>query len=199
VTKGGLGIGILLIVAIPVVWLSWNGRSTSSQDLLEGAAPLPDQLPLDVGQSEQNDLDRLSQITERYCRKTGNQVVTIFGSVPSSGTSFISIDYGLFNRLSDDGVAVLLAQDHLQKHLIKSEINTPSNPPPDPLRLRRTMLEVDEQVGRQMAKAGFRKEGFKEWLDCSANWRMGEGTASLSSDLRESAFLRGYESVSTQP
>lgn len=193
------GIFVLIIGTIPTIWLLWNGRSSSDHDLQGESIPPPGIIPIVVGQSEQNDIDRLARITERYCRAAGSRVVAIFGSASSSNALFVSIDYGIFNRLSDDGVAVLLAQAFLYKNVMASEINTLGNLPPDPLRLRRQVLDIDEQVGHQMAKGGFRTEGFKEWLECMANEIPEKGFESVSSNLREPAFLRGYESVSKQP
>jgi hypothetical protein len=196
--KRGFRFGVLFVAAIPVMWWSLIAGSDSTGNVSDGLNATADQPVIEaIILSEENDIDRLTRISERYSRISGNQIAAIFGSSPSSGTPFVSVDYGIFNRLSDDGVAVYIAEAFLRRNMNSTESN-PSPRVANPSSSRQSILENDEQVGRLMAKAGYRKEGFKEWLDTSSNLMTDSIVASLPSNLRESAFLRGYESVSTQ-
>ena len=138
-----------------------------------------------------NDMDRLNQLSERIkrvCRKT----CTVTLGVESSSTtgSVISIDYGLFDRLSDDGAAVLIAEAIVatkSKPVLSSQTEMQAD-------TARSVLQTDEAVGRYVARAGFVQEGFIEWLEARKSSAADLQHNSVPDKARVTAFMQGYSS-----
>ncbi len=143
-----------------------------------------------------NDLDRLEELTTRingaYRR---SYVVTLGAGDTATVGGLITVDYALFDRLSDDGAAVLIAES----------ITAGSSQPPQPSQastqaqsrgnIVRAILQADESVGRHIARAGFDPTGFTEWLEAKENAGVNLQQNSVPEKMRIAAFMRGYLSV----
>lgn len=146
------------------------------------AEPTPDRVEY------ANDLDRLDQLTDRInraCRGSHIVVLGAGGSAVSGGP--VSVDYALFDRLSDDGAAVLVAEAIADRSKSPSQMQTQAD-------VRRTVLEADETVGRYTARAGFGSAGFAEWLDAKEPLAAGMQQSGVPDEMRIAAFMRGYSS-----
>ena len=139
-----------------------------------------------------NDIDRLNQITERINRACRKGHVVVLGGAGIAGSDITSVDYALFDKLSDDGAAVLIAQ------AITEDKSQPSpqmqNPAPGVTisNSGRDVLQRDEIVGSYIARAGFSSGGFAEWLWANKLLTSGPQQIVVSSEARISAFMRGY-------
>lgn len=134
-----------------------------------------------------NDLDRLNQLSDRInsvCR--GSFVVVLGGDNSSSSGGSISVDYGLLDRLSDDGVAVLIAE-------AMTASNTKSIPSAQQsqVNITKEVLQADETVGRYIARAGFNSGGFAEWLEAQSI-SVVNPQDNIPEQTRISAFMRGF-------
>lgn len=135
-----------------------------------------------------NDLDRLGLLTERLnraCRKSYVVVLGVEGSVEGGGP--VSVDYALFDKLSDDGAAVLIAEAIAAR-------SRPSSQAPVQTDVSRVTLQADESVGRYIAGAGFSPDGFTEWLRAKDVSAVGPEQNSVPDEMRIAAFMRGYSS-----
>jgi len=138
--------------------------------------------------SYNNDLDRLTALTSRLNRASGSSFSTVFAiDDTQTGQEMIGIDYALFDRLSDNGAAVLIAESIARKLIFPLRSTTEQ-------RGFKTTLEVDEMAGVYLARAGFSVSGFSEWL------KVGEKTDNLNTievprKRRTDAFLNGYSSA----
>lgn len=135
-----------------------------------------------------NDLDRLDQLTakvNRACR--GSNVVVLGAGDSAAGGGLVSIDYALFDRLSDDGAAVLIAEAIAEKpkSLSPSQTQVQTN-------TERVVLQADEAVGRYIARAGFSSAGFSEWLKAKKSSTVGLQQNAVPEKMRFAAFMRGY-------
>lgn len=136
-----------------------------------------------------NDLDRLGQLTDRINRACRNGYVVVFGAEGSvGGGGLISVDYALFNKLSDDGAAVLIAE------AIAIRPESPSQTPIQQADVSRAVLQADEVAGRYIARAGFSPDGFVEWLGAKGLPTTGLQQNSVPEKMRITAFMRGYSS-----
>jgi len=132
-----------------------------------------------------NDLKRLGRIAGMINRAMkSSHVVALGGAGSAPHGGLVSIDYALFDKLSDDGVAVLVAKEILtsSKLLLR---------PQGQGRIERGVLATDEAVGRCVARAGFRQTGFGEWLNIR-KVSAAELQDSLPESIRIAAFMRGY-------
>ena len=139
-----------------------------------------------------NDLDRLDQLTERINRVCRGSHVVVLGAGDSSpGGGLISIDYTLFDRLSDDGAVVLIAEAIAArpKPPSPSQMQIPAN-------IERDVLQNDEAVGRYIARVGFSSAGFSEWLKAKNSSTIGLQQNGVPEKMRIAAFMRGYMSES---
>jgi len=138
-----------------------------------------------------NDMDRLNQLSERIKRVCRKSCTVTLGIESSSTTgSVISIDYGLFDRLSDDGAAVLIAEAIVatkSKPVLSSQTQMQAD-------TARSVLQTDEAVGRYVAMAGFGQEGFTEWLEARKSSAVDLQHNSVPDKARIAAFMRGYSS-----
>lgn len=139
-----------------------------------------------------NDLDRLDQLTDRINRACRGSYVVVLGTGdPAIGGGLIGIDYALFDRLSDDGAAVLIAE----AIAAKSKSPSPSQMQAQPS-IERAVLQADEAVGRYIARAEFSSAGFAEWLKAKKLSVGGLQQNGVPEKMRIAAFMRGYASGS---
>lgn len=139
----------------------------------------------------ENDLDRLNRITERINRACRASYVVVLGAGESSvvgGT--ITVDYTLFDRLSDDGVAVLVAEAIVAKSIPPSHSQVPAQ-----TNTERVILQADETAGGYVVKAGFSSAGFTEWLDATKMSTRSTQQNSVPENRRAASFMRGYMSM----
>ena len=135
-----------------------------------------------------HDLDRLDQLTNRVnkaCR--GSHMVVLGAGDSAVSGGLVSVDYALFDRLSDDGAAVLVAEAIAARSKLPSQMQTQAD-------TRRAVLEADETVGRYIAKAGFSSAGFAEWLNAEKLLAAGLQQSGVPDEMRIAAFMRGYSS-----
>ena len=135
-----------------------------------------------------NDLDRLDQLTDRINRACRGSHVVVLGAGNSAMTgSLVSVDYASFDRLSDDGAAVLVAEAIAASSKSPSQMQTQVD-------MRRVVLETDEVVGRHIARAGFSSAGFAEWLNAKKLLAADTQQSGVPDEMRIAAFMRGYSS-----
>ncbi len=139
-----------------------------------------------------NDLVRLDKLTERINRACRGSNVVVLGAGDSvTGSGIVSVDYALFDRLSDDGATVLIAEAVAARakspspSQIQIHVNTENN-----------ILQTDEAVGRYIARAGFSSGGFAEWLNAKKSSVVGLQQNGVPEKMRIAAFMRGYSSES---
>lgn len=136
-----------------------------------------------------NDIDRLGQLTDRInkaCR--GNYVVVLGAGDITANGGLVSVDYALFDKLSDDGAAVMIAEVVTSRSKLFSQTQAQAN-------IGRVVLQVDEAVGRYIARAGFNPGGFAEWLKAKRLSAAGlQQNNDVLEKLRIAAFMRGYSS-----
>jgi len=140
-----------------------------------------------------SDLERLDQLTERVNRACRGSFVVVLGAGDSAANGrLIGIDYALFDRLSDDGAAVLIAEAIAAK---------PKSPSPSQIQVHgnteNNILQTDESVGRYIERAGFSSAGFAEWLKARKLSAAGPQQDSVPEKMRVTAFMRGYASESS--
>jgi hypothetical protein len=163
------------------------GRDHKQQPF-EEPAPLKAAAPAPAKAEYANDLDRLGQLTDRIntaCRKS--HVVLLGAAGPTGGGGPVSVDYALFDRLSDDGAAVLIAEAVTAKDQSPSQIQGHAN-------AARAVLQSDEAAGRYVARAGFSSAGFCEWLEAGKAFVTDPRGDSLPQGARIAAFMWGYSS-----
>jgi hypothetical protein len=154
--------------------------------------PVPKELPSSNPDSLKyaNDLDRLSKLSDRINQVCRTSHVVVLGDDSVSAGGAIGVDYGLFDRLSDDGVAVLIAEAMAAKAKTLPHRQSKAN-------AQRFVLQIDEAAGRYVAKAGFALDGFAEWLRAKKATATGLEQNGLPDSTRIGAFMRGY--LSAQP
>jgi hypothetical protein len=138
----------------------------------------------------ENDLDRLDRLAERINRACRASYVVVLGAGESSvvgGT--VTVDYTLFDKLSDDGAAVLVAEAIAVKSIppSSSQMQTQTS-------TERIILQADETAGRYVVKAGFGSSGFTEWFKAKKLSTMGLQEDRVPEKMRIGAFMRGYTS-----
>lgn len=138
-----------------------------------------------------NDLERLSQLTDRLNRACGGSYAVVLGGDDSGiPGGLISVGYALFDRLSDDGAAVMIAEAMAAAgsgSALRMQTQTGS---------REAILQTDEVVGRYIARAGFGSEGFIEWLNVKKALSIAAVRADDVPDrARITAFMHGYSST----
>jgi hypothetical protein len=142
-----------------------------------------------------NDIDRLNQIANRLNRAFGGNYATIFGTDDETNGPLIAVDYALFDRLSDDGVAAMVAEGMIKKASLTNSALASNNPPNDIVKADE-VLTVDETVGRCLAKAGFSSNGFSQWLNSQGLSVAGPDLVGISANMRTKAFMQGFLSIS---
>jgi hypothetical protein len=137
-----------------------------------------------------NDLDRLEKLTGRIDRACRSSYLVVLGAGDSSiSGGLVSVDYALFDRLSDDGAAVLIAEAIAAGPKLSSPSQMQAQGG-----VERAVLQADEAVGRYVARAGFSSSGFTEWLKAQKLSAFGMQQSGVSEKMRISAFMRGYTS-----
>lgn len=137
-----------------------------------------------------NDIDRLNELTNRVNRACRGYYVVVLGTGGSNaGGGLISVDYSLFDRLSNDGAAVLIAEAVVAGSRPPSGSETGTR-----INNERFVLEADETVGRYIARAGFGQAGFAEWLKAKNLSDDGLQHNIIPEKMRIAAFMRGYSS-----
>lgn len=149
----------------------------------------PDSEPVPEKAQYANDLDRLGQITDRVNRACRGSHMIVLGSGDSAlSGGLVSVDYALFDKLSDDGAAVLIAE----AIAAKSRSPSPSHLQAEDI-MEKVILQADEAAGRYVARAGFVPAGFTEWLEAkkspTADLQQQNG---VPDKMRIAAFMRGY-------
>ncbi len=133
-----------------------------------------------------NDLERLETLTERINTACGRSVSMVFGSENSKVSSGVySIDYGLFDGLSDDGAAALLAETILNRYDL----------PPSNKSKVSSVNTIDERIGNCIKAAGFGSAGFDELLEKKKVFEGNLQTDGISIKTRHASFMRGYLSA----
>ena len=137
-----------------------------------------------------NDLERLSRLTDRInraCRRS--YVVVLGGDNSAAGGGVVSVDYAAFDKLSDDGAAVLIVEAIAagSRSISQMQMQTQVN-------IEREILESDEAVGGYVARAGFSSDGFTEWLGARTLSAGNRQQNSVPEKVRIAAFMRGYSS-----
>ena len=178
-----LSVIVAVVMGLFIMALSGGNSSDSSLPAIaasgtEEAAPKPQYA---------NDVDRLSRLSERLSRASGRWYSTVLGgSSQPAGGGLVSVDYALFDRLSDDGAAVLIAEAVFNAR----RASLANSSKPASVDSQRQILQADESVGRCMAKAGFKQDGFGEWLKARDLYSTQQDEPPKS--MRSSAFMRGY-------
>ena len=140
-----------------------------------------------------NDQERLTKLAEKVNRACGRAYTAAFGGgrTPTINSSLLEIDYALFDSLSDDGAAVLIAE------AIASRLWPPPQPYMQVSQAQKLMdtgiLKADEFTGNCIAKAGFSPDAFNEWLGVAK--RLSPGSLrqdGMPDQMRLDAFMRGY-------
>jgi len=135
-----------------------------------------------------NDLDRLGQLSGKINRACKGSYVVVLGAGDSdAGGGLISVDYALFDKLSDDGAAVLIAESITTR--FKS-----FSPTPVQTNIGRAVLQADEAAGRYIARTGFSPAGFVEWIRAKRLSATSIQQSGESEKMRIAAFMRGYSS-----
>lgn len=128
-------------------------------------------------------------MTQRINKGIHKGIVTMFGNdgdmLPGN---IISIDYAMFDKLDDDGVAVLIAEAIALKSI------QPTQPGNNSI-TERDILKIDELAGRYVALAGFESSGFIDYLNNKISFNMDSSERLISGESRTGAFMRGYLSV----
>ena len=145
-----------------------------------------------------SDLQRLQNLTERLNLAKGSNYRVVFGLPNGSENTEIAVDYALFDRLSDDTVAVMIAEEIATREIIPSfQPQSVPNPTTGQILQRRDILRADEMVGRHLAAAGFGADGFRDWLE-NRNFLATAPAIPVSANLRVEAFLKGFEAPGNQ-
>jgi len=124
-----------------------TGQAVSEDQAVSGAQSVD-------GNKTLNDTDRLNKIVKRINQVIGSEHVVIFGGSQVNG-SVTAVDYALFARLSDDGLAVMITDAILQRQAEGNNILT----------IAQQRLQMDEAIGKYIGLAGYKPDGFKEWLE----------------------------------
>ena len=132
-----------------------------------------------------NDTERIAKIMNRMNRAVGSQYNIVFGNEVMTAGNQIAVDYVLFDRLSDDAVAAMIAsaiaRDNLNDSTETSSIYMKTQP--------------DRLAGQYIARARFNIKGYSEWLTAQQEFSPQRDPADISDRSRVDAFLQGYESV----
>jgi len=185
---------VLLVVGfvfVPLLFTCGCGSSDNGGGRPVGGISTPDYLPpMPVRAGYRDDLDRLTSITSRINDVLRSSYVVVFGDGrPGANSDIISIDYALFDRLSDDGAAVQVVEAVLA-------VSDARSPGEHAGRVTSSeVLRVDELAGRYVAAAGFKPDGFSEWLRAQRDVSYGRADYSVPARMRAAAFMRGYISA----
>lgn len=175
----------LFLVYVLVFCLSGCPKEQTAEDTVESNQRSES---VDNENRYASDLDRLGRITERLNSTYRAGFVVVFGvDSPAAGSNMVTVNYGLFDKLTDNGAAVLIAENIFTKLWIPNQRLTQSD-------IERDVLETDETVGRHIAKAGFDSSGFNEWLEAKKLFASGE-QVTVADKMRTDAFMRGYLSI----
>lgn len=104
---------------------------------------------------------------------------------PVPGPAVVGVDYALFDRLDDDGAAVLIANTILASSAQLSQTQERTN-------TTTVVSENDQTIGRYVASAGFGPKGFSEWLKATKTYAAGQQQSGLPDSARVDAFMKGY-------
>jgi uncharacterized phosphosugar-binding protein len=141
-----------------------------------------------------NDIERLNILTEKInkaCR--GNYLVVFGGERASSGRNVVNIDYALFDRLSDDGAAVLITEAIVPTLKLPSQSQVQKQTD-----IQKDVLLGDENVGLYVGRAGFKSDGFAKWLKAKEMHAGNLQQANVPDKIRIEAFMRGYLSANSR-
>ena len=188
----------LTVTALPMLTgcADDDGQVTVQTDIGYAASVLPAELsvdnrPVQAGRQE-TDMDRLSRIQDRL-RKVGlAEHAVIFGGEEQNNDSMVAIDYALFDQLSDDAVACMVAEAMLRQKSLRKVPQLPSSPLISELS-ESDISDIDFKAGLYLARAGFSSAGFTEWLEAEKHLPVPEGTMLQITDSQRSIwFMNGY-------
>ncbi len=138
-----------------------------------------------------NDIERLESITDRL-RKAGLVgPIVAFGEQGQATEQLIMVDYTLFDSLTDDGVAVTIAEAMVKRILSVDASGSEVNNPTSILQTDKIM-QIDALVGRYVARSGFAEKGFAEWLERNQELFTEAQEPRVAHDLRSKAFIEAY-------
>ena len=142
------------------------------------------------------DVDRLSRIQDSLQKAGLAGYAVVFGGV-DQGAFMVSIDYSLFDRLSDDAVACMIVDAIHQKHRIARQNDLRSETAMQSQIIQAPdMVAIDIKSGRYIAKTGFSSAGFEEWLQEQKMLMSPENTLQPISDVqRNMYFMKGYQAI----
>lgn len=144
-----------------------------------------------------NDIERLNVISEKICSVAGKHWTVLFGDDGLvKGSSQMFVDYSLFDRLSDDGVAAMIAYKHLGLQESANRSFAGAGLPDNITKNSGDLIENARQAGILCARAGFREEGFSEFLN--AQQIKGQFGNSVSLQEMTNSYLSGYRSIKTE-
>ena len=137
-----------------------------------------------------DDTGRLNTIVERLNKHCGSNHTAIFGSGINMEGPLITVDYGSFDRLSDDGVAAMIAKALSSVSISnRMTVNLGAN---QTRPQAGDILASDVVAGKLLARAGFSAKGFREWLDMQNLSPLSPADETISETLRTEAFMQGF-------
>lgn len=142
-----------------------------------------------------NDMERLQILTDRINNSIFGNYVVVFGNTVGQQSNMLGVEYSLFDRLDDAGVAVMIAEAILSKRF-ESEKKplTTDRTQMDASLDENTICQIDLLAGKAVAKAGFGSEGFSKWLLAGSSQNI-PGNFKVPANIREANFMKGYLSV----
>lgn len=138
-----------------------------------------------------SDLERLNILSERVNRVLRANYVVVLGSSQTATGGCINIDYSLFDKLTDDAAAVLIAEAIEKSKAGAADNLNPLNQNQSNNNLDKRILQIDETAGRTVAAAGFGSDGFTQWLESKEIFDLSYENR-VSNSQRLAAFMRGY-------
>ena len=148
----------------------------------------------DRSDKEETDLERLSRIQNRL-NKTGlADHAVVFAQSQNSNNFIVSIDFILFDRLSDSAVACMILESMFYQPVQYNDTRGPMNNRSLPGSDLDT-LEIDFKVGQHIAKSGFSSQGFQQWLNEKKIFEHSGTQQQVTESKRIMQFMKGYQSV----
>lgn len=141
-----------------------------------------------------NDIERINTISEKInkaCR--GNYLVILASEGSPTAGNIVNIDYSVFDRLTDDGAAVLIAESIVAKSrpALAAQLQKQAD-------ILKDCLSADETAGVYVGRAGFKSDGFSEWLEVNKTFTSSSQQLNVSKKVRTEAFMKGFVSVNSK-
>ena len=151
---------LLYFIWLFIVWAVLVTVGCTKKEPVKPEQAAPDKQSASVQQhmtnknEELNDTERLDQIVKKLNKVLGNEYTVVFGGTGFRGP-LVTVDYGLFGRLSEEGLAVMITDAIFQEHMDETK----------PLSQAQKRLRIDAEIGKYVALAGYKADGFREWLE----------------------------------